>query len=50
MKGEMNRRVIYGSEEFIKEVGKRYKVGATIKTVGRPKKDKVIRNSLKYSL
>ena len=38
MKGEMNRRVIYGSEEFIKKVGKRYKISATIKRVGRPKK------------
>jgi hypothetical protein len=38
MKGEMNRRVIYGSEDFIKEVSKEYKVEAVIKPRGRPKK------------
>jgi putative transposase len=39
MKGEMNRRVIYGSEDFIKEVSKEYKVEAVIKPRGRPKKE-----------
>ncbi|MBI5287335.1 MAG: hypothetical protein HY878_07090 [Deltaproteobacteria bacterium] len=39
LRGEINRRVIYGSEDFVREVGKRYKVGATINPIGRPKKE-----------
>jgi len=39
MKGEMNRRVVYGNEDFIKEAEKRYKIKGLIKGVGRPKKD-----------
>ena len=39
MKGEMNRRVVYGSDGFIKEVEKGYKIEGIIKPVGRPKKD-----------
>ncbi len=39
MKGEMNRRVIYGSEDFIDKVTKEYKVEAVIRLKGRPKKD-----------
>jgi putative transposase len=37
MKGEMNRRAIYGSWEFIQEVNKRFKIDARIKEPGRPK-------------
>lgn len=39
MKGEMNRRAVYGSDNFIKEVAKEYKVEAVIKPKGRPKKE-----------
>jgi len=39
MKGEMNRRLIYGSEGFINEVTKGYKVEAVMKPQGRPRKD-----------
>ncbi len=39
MKGEMNRRRVYGSDNFIKEVAKEYKVEAVIKPKGRPKKE-----------
>ncbi len=39
MKGEMNRRVVYGSEDFTKEVTKEYKIDAVIKLKGRPKKN-----------
>ena len=39
MKGEMDRRVVYGSEDFIKEVEGGYKISAVIRRRGRPKKD-----------
>jgi putative transposase len=39
MKGEMNRRVVYGSEDLVKKVEKEYKVGAVIRQKGRPKKE-----------
>ncbi|MBI1812112.1 MAG: hypothetical protein HY035_01380 [Nitrospirae bacterium] len=39
MKGEMNKRVLYGSEDFIEKVTKKYKVEAVIKPKGRPRKD-----------
>jgi putative transposase len=39
MKGEMTRRVIYGSEDFTDKVTKEYNVDAIIKLKGRPKKD-----------
>ncbi|MCM8829539.1 MAG: transposase [Candidatus Omnitrophica bacterium] len=39
MKGEMDRRVIYGSEEFIDKVTKEYKIDAIIRLRGRPRKD-----------
>lgn len=38
MKGEMNRRAIYGSEDFIEKVSKEHNVEAVIKAQGRPKK------------
>jgi len=41
MKGEMNRRAVYGSENFIKEIAKEYKVEAVIKLKGRPKKEEI---------
>ncbi len=40
MKGEMDRRIMYGSEDFTSELMKKYKVEAKIKPKGRPKKDK----------
>lgn len=40
MKGEMNRRVVYGSEDLVKKVEKEYKVEAVIRLKGRPKKEK----------
>ena len=39
MKGEMNRRVIYGSEDFITKVTAGYKVGAVIRPQGRPRRE-----------
>lgn len=39
MKGEMNRRVIYGSKDFSKKIANNYNIGETIKPKGRPKKD-----------
>ena len=39
MKGELNRRVIYGSKDFVRQVSKEYKVEAVIRSQGRPKKD-----------
>lgn len=40
VKGEMNRRMIYGSEEFTNKVTKEYNVDAVINLKGRPKKGK----------
>ena len=34
MKGEMNRRVVYGSEDLVKAVEKEYKVGGSDKAKG----------------
>lgn len=39
MKGEMDKRVVYGSEDFVKEVEDGYKIYAIIRRRGRPKKD-----------
>lgn len=39
MKGEMNKRVLYGSEDFIEKTTKKYKVEAMIKPKGRPRRD-----------
>lgn len=39
MKGEMDRRMIYGSGEFIKRLTKKYEVEGVIKPKGRPRKD-----------
>ena len=39
MQGEMDRRRVYGSEDFIRGVTKRYEIEAVIKPTGRPKKD-----------
>jgi len=39
MRGEMNRRVVYGSDDFIDKLTVQYKIGAVIKPIGRPIKD-----------
>ncbi len=39
MKGEMDRRAVYGSEDLVKKVEREYKIGAVIRLKGRPKKD-----------
>ncbi len=39
MKGEMDRRVVYGSENLIKNMAKEYKVEAMIKPKGRQRED-----------
>jgi len=39
MRGEMDRRVVYGSEDFINGITKEYKIRAVIKPKGRPRKD-----------
>jgi len=40
MRGEMDRRAIYGSGAFIREVNKRFKIDAKIKERGRPRINK----------
>ena len=39
MMGEMERKMIYGSEAFIKRFGKEYKFGGVIRPRGRPGKE-----------
>jgi hypothetical protein len=39
LKWEMNKRIVYGSEDFIEKVTKEYKVGAVINQIGRPRKE-----------
>jgi len=39
MKGEMNRRVIYGSEDFITRLTAGHRIGAVIRPIGRPRRD-----------
>jgi hypothetical protein len=39
MRGEMERRTIYGGSEFIQRLNKRYKIEAVIKKRGRPRKE-----------
>ncbi len=39
LKGEMNRRVIYGSDDFIKEMTTVYQVEAVVRAKGRPRKE-----------
>ncbi len=42
MKGEMNHRVIYGSEDFVFYFRKNYGIGGMIRPIGRPKeRDKI---------
>jgi putative transposase len=38
LKGEMNKRVIYGSDNFIREMTAAYEIGAVIREKGRPTK------------
>ena len=40
MRGEMDRRTIYGGSAFIQNVQKQYKLDAVIKKRGRPRKEK----------
>jgi hypothetical protein len=35
MKGEMDRRVVYGNKDFVKEMTKIYKITEKIKRMGR---------------
>ncbi len=39
MKGEMNKRVLYGGKDFIGKMTKKYKVEAVIKPKGRSRKN-----------
>jgi hypothetical protein len=39
MKGEPDRRMLYGNEDFINKITKKYSVEAIIKLRGRPKKE-----------
>jgi putative transposase len=41
MRGEMERRTIYGGGDFIQRVHKRFKIDAVIKERGRPRKETV---------
>jgi hypothetical protein len=38
MRGEMDRRAIYGGEIFVGKLRKKYEVEEVIKPIGRPKK------------
>jgi hypothetical protein len=40
MRGEMDRRVIYGSDRFIDKVTREYNIEAMIKQRGRPRKER----------
>jgi hypothetical protein len=39
MKGEMDRRIIYGNKDFIDVIKRGYELEALIKPKGRPKKE-----------
>lgn len=39
LKGEMNGRIVYGSEDLARRIEKEYKVGAVIRPRGRPKEN-----------
>jgi hypothetical protein len=39
MKGEMERKTVYGDENFIKKLSKEYGVAGVITSQGRPRKD-----------
>src|SRR4030066_1797085 len=39
MKGEMERKVVYGDKNFIKKLSKEYGVAGTIRSRGRPRKN-----------
>ena len=41
MRGEMERRTVYGGGDFIQRVHKRFKIDAVIKERGRPRKETV---------
>src|SRR4030042_5877749 len=39
MKGEMERKTVYGNENFIKKLSREYGVAGVIRSKGRPRKD-----------
>lgn len=39
MKGEMDRRIVYGSKGFIKKAGEEFNVDGVVRPQGRPRKD-----------
>jgi len=39
MKGEMERRVIYGSAVFANNLKKAYRINEVLRPIGRPRKD-----------
>jgi hypothetical protein len=39
MRGEMERRTIYGGGDFVQQVHKKFKIDAVIKKRGRPKQE-----------
>ena len=43
MKGEMERKTVYGDKTFIKKLSKEYGVAGVIKSKGRPRKDEAKR-------
>jgi hypothetical protein len=45
-RGEMDRRLIYGGEDFKEEIGKRFQMETMVKHRGLPKKDKEDRNNV----
>jgi hypothetical protein len=49
MRGEMERRTIYGGSNFIQRVEKRFKIDAIIKRRGRLKKETVNEGSGKLN-
>lgn len=38
LKGEMDRRLVYGSSEFVGKVSKKHHVAGQVRPVGRPKR------------
>lgn len=45
MKGEMEGKNVYGSEEFAEAISKEFNMAKTIKSRGRPKKEKIERRN-----
>jgi putative transposase len=38
MKGEMNKKILYGSKEFLDDMKRKFNIGSSIKNRGRPRK------------